>query len=376
MNYFVATETYWSNRTLLFYMFVIIFPFLLMSLPIRNTKMTLRRNHRMPMQLLIVLILLLLVKGVGSTGADLRGGYYDNFLSATSINGMLDTSLEIGYRVLNVLCYNLTGRYSFFIFCVGLLTVLPVIWIINSNRNQVDLNVAIIMYISIYFFPGLSGLRLYIAASISLFVYDALMKKDNKRAILFLFIALAFHRTAFFLLLPIMITMFRKYIKEKMVPIIFVGSMLVLYLARFVLESFTVSSGRYYKYFAEDRVHIGLEQFVYYVPLFAIYYLGKKHEKNQYINYLNMTFLWSFFAFGIYGYIFTALGRLMAYSIWLIIIIPYYSKMIKKGHNLAWRILFDGVVLFYCLSRFIIYIVQYYEIERIMPYTNFLGMIV
>ena len=132
---------------------------------------------------------------------------------------------------------------------------------------------------------------------------------------------------------------------------------------------------RYYIYGAMDSVHIGLEQIVYYSPLFVVYFLTKKYDINRTFSKASFSYLATGFCYGMVGYIIPIFGRVQAIFLPIVIIVPYYIRLFNIKHP-KYKRLINTLVLIYCIARFVIYITQYYVLEDLMPYTTFGGWII
>lgn len=365
----------WSIQTFLLYL-VVIFSCYLSTILLRKYVLFINANYKIKLSigLLISGIILIFVKGFGSTGRDLRTGYYINFLSATSLKEFYDWTLEIGYKILNILIRNITEHYSLFIFLVALLTILPIIYVINKFQKVIDVPSAILLYTCIFFFSGFSPLRNYLASSIALLGFNALVRKKFFKALFYLIVAMTFHFSIIFLLLPYVFVIFKKS-NNKFITICLSSFFCFFYFGRNIIANILSMTERYYIYGATDKIHIGLEQIVYYLPLFFIYFFIKKYDINKTFSKASFSYLATGFCYGMVGYIIPIFGRVQAIFLPIIIIVPYYIKLFNTRYpQYKWFI--NILVLLYCIARFVIYITQYYILEDLMPYTTFLEIII
>lgn len=363
----------WHNSTFFLYLCVIVGSYFITYKTQNQVIISITKKRRFGWEYIVPFILLFL-KALGTTGRDLRSGYYYNFLSATSWGGFRDQTLEPGYRLLNVLVRNITASYPVFIFVVGCLTLYPVIKLLKKYKDEIDLPAAVLMYVSIFFFNSFSPLRMCLAASFGLFAYDAMLERKVGKALLWIMIASSFHTTALVLFIPYFATMAR-ILSRKMIGLSLLVLFLLVYFGRGAITALLTGSERYYIYNSESNVHIGLEQFVYYLPLFFLYYLGRKESENKHFGFVAFVYLATAFCFGMLGYIVSIFGRFRDMFIPLIIIVPYYIKRTKKrypNYSRAISLLF----FLYCILRFVIFIVQYYNREDLMPYTNVFGWVI
>lgn len=372
---FTVINIDWYKSTFIFYLSIILGCYLITVLAKRK-RILFARNLGIYTYVwsFLVTIILLFVKGFGTTGRDLRSGYYYNFLSATSLKEFHDQSIEIGYRILNVIVYFISNKYWFFVFIVSLLTVYPVIKVINKYSNKLDIPVAILMYTSIFFVNGFSPLRMALAATLALYAFDAMVENKPLKALCWIIISSCFHITVLILIIPYFFSMAKNF-DRKMIILSLIIFFIAVYFGRNNITLFMSESERYYLYSNFEHIHIGLEQFVYYIPLFLLFFYGQKNDNDRQFARVSFSYIAMGLFCGLLGYIISIFGRLQALFLPLVIIIPYYCKLYKERFPKKKKLL-NFLVLFYCIARFVIYITQYYNLEDLMPYTNIFGWII
>lgn len=372
---FTVVNVDWYTSTFIFYLSIILGCYLI-ALLVKRRKIMFNKNlgiYTYAWSFLLTIILLF-VKGFGTTGRDLRSGYYYNFLSAASLKVFRDQTLEIGYRILNVVIHFISDKYWFFVFVVSVLTVYPMIKIIKKYSNNIDIPVAVLMYTSIFFVNGFSPFRMALAATIALYAFDAMVENKPLKALCWIMLGSCFHITVLVLIVPYFFSMARSF-NKKLTALSLLTFFALVYLGRNSIAAFMSGSERYYLYSSFERVHIGLEQFVYYIPLFLLFFSVQKSDDNRQFSRVSFSYLAMGLCCGLIGYIISIFGRLQMLFLPLIIIIAYYCKLYKERFPKK-RKLLDFLVLFYCIARFVIYITQYYNLEDLMPYTNIFGWII
>lgn len=362
----------WYMSTLMFYL-CIIFGCYFATIKSQN-KVLILLTRRIDLWSAIVSGILLFVKGFGTTGRDLRGGYYYNFSKAVSLKTFPDYTVEIGYRILNVIVRNITKSYSVLVFLVAFLSIYPVISLLKKYKNDIDLPVAVLMYLTIFFFSGLSPIRICLAAAFSLYAFDAMIENHTIKALFWVIFASLFHSAALILIIPFFCLAIRCF-NKKMIGFSLFLLFLSGYLGRKVLTIIMSGSERYSIYSSFDNVHIGMEQLFYFVPLFAVYFIGKKKDINKRFEIIAFLYLSTAFCLGMLGYIVSIFGRFRDVFLPLIFIVAYYTKRLKMMYPKN-KLLINILVITYCIARFYIYISQYYIMEDIMPYTNIWGWII
>ena len=375
MQQFTEVTIEWTQSTFIFYLAIILGCYLI-AVMVRNTNIRLVIRERYPANLFLITIILLFVKCFNTTGADVRGGYAFNFSLATSMAAYYDKTVEIGWQFLMVVINNLTGNYFVFLFVVGLLTVFPVIHFIYKYRKKINVPAAVILYTGIYFINSFSACRQYLSVSLSLFAFDAIIEKKSLKALFWIAVSSLFHVSCLLLIIPYFLSFFRQ-LSKKMIAFSAILFLALFYLSRGSIASLLADHDRYKIYFISDEVHFGFEQIVYYTPLFFLLYLCRKDRANRYFSRVVYIYLVTGFLFGMCSYILPIFGRLQPVFMPIIIFIPYYIKWYKDHHySKTKKTLLNMVVVFYAAARFVIWIVQYYNGEDLMPYTNMFGKII
>lgn len=336
----------------------------------RNKTGTGRNRKKIYLDVLLVGLMLLCVKGFLACGVDILGGYKFNFESASSLSSVYDQSLEIGYRLLNVIVYNAAHDYRVFIFICAAITLLPVLYLVNKYHESIDVPVTLFLYTAIFYFPGFSGMRLYMAASIGLLSADFMRQRKPYKALLCLLIACLFHTSAFCLLLPY-VFLFFKQIDKKLA----VTCMLAFFCAVYVLkDSFAVMmTGRYANYEIAEEAAIGFQQFAYFIPIYVLLVLCYRIQKDKEESKFAVVYTTAGFVMGLIGYLITILGRAFGLFSYIVFIIGIYIHKVKKVQKKT-GIILDIIILAYGFLRFWIYLSGYYVSEGIMPYINIWGM--
>lgn len=370
---FTQINVDWYTSTFLFYLGLIIGCYVI-TIVTQNKPVVGFSGRRSYLWSLIVPFVLLFVKGFGTTGRDLRNGYFYNYMNATSLSSFPDYTVETGYRVLNVIIRNITTQYWVLVFVIACLSIYPVIAILKKYKDRIDLPAAILLYMSIFFFNGFSPLRMCLAAALGLFAFDAMAEKRTIKALIWIIIASLFHTSSLVLIIPYFFSSI-KGLNKKMIAFSLTAFFLVGYLGRASLTSMLAENDRYYIYSSFDSVHIGFEQIIYFFPLFIIFYYGRKCDADKHFSILAFSYLSTAFCFGMLGYVFSIFGRFRDMFVPLIIIVPYYVRLLKKKYPGYQRII-NIMFWVYCIARFYIYISQYYISEDLMPYTNIFGWVV
>ncbi len=367
----------WVQGTFIFYITLIIGCYIVsrMMSPIIFKINTSRFKNA---AIVFPLVVLLCTKGFALCGTDLVGGYKYNFESAVSMKTFMDQSVEIGYRFINVIVRQFTSEYKIFVFICALLTIAPLLYVLRKYKDNINVPIAILMYSSVFFLPGISLMRIYIASSICLLSFDALLERKWLKAVLLVFVASTIHITAIVMLIPCLLSVFK--VNRKIFTATVFGAILMLYVGRRAILSFLL--GRYSVYSVSDKISIGTEWIWYYIPLSMLYFYIMRKLKNKPVDQkLTDTIrLFKFSSFWILIGIFFSLsqyavnifGRLVAFTLPLILFVASGLDILLRLNDKKYRlILFLSII--YCILRFVIYIKGYYLLDGIMPYINCFG---
>lgn len=366
--------SYWSNNTLLLYLLIICFSFILGYLSNKEKIYDKYGKKQLPFCLTIVFIILCFFKGFGCSGTDLNGGYKIYFNSATSFNAVADPTVEIGYRVLNVIIRQFTSNFQILVLIVTVLTLLPVFWFIWKYRDKVDISVLLLLYVSIFYFQSFSLMRIYLASSFGLIAFDAMISKKKIRALLFIILANLFHVSTIILFVPYFVLLFRQKNNNKVMFVTCLILVLALVALRNSFQAFF--TGRYSVYsVSSGNGGLGIAQLFYISPFFFLSFWGNKYMRDKKITNIFMAYILCSFAVGTLSYFIDIFGRMQIVFLPLIYIGARYSKIfedkypkLKKWLLLCW--------VMYAMIRFFIYIYGYYSLDGIMPYQNCFGWIV
>lgn len=367
----------WVQSTFIFYISLMLVCYT-MSVVFTSIKFRINAWKLENTSIIVPLLILLCVKGFAFCGVDLISGYKYNFESATSMKAFRDQSVEIGYRFINVAVRQFTSNYAIFVFIIAVLTIFPVFYVLRKYRNSINIPVAIMMYGAVFFLPGISQVRIYLASAICMFAFDALFEKKYLKAVVLVFVASAIHITAIVILVPCLFFVFK--VNRKLFVAVLLLAIAVLYVGRGAISSFL--TGRYVVYSVSNEVSFGTEWIWFYLPMILFYFYiikilrktSSEHISSESIRLFNYSSIWILMGafFSLAQYAFNIFGRLVAYTLPLILFVASGLNILKllnrKKYNLMLLLTVGYIVL-----RFIIYIIGYYMLDGIMPYINCFG---
>ena len=370
----------WHDTTYLFYLSVIVLAWLLSNILKKYSITT--RYHKCHLGVVIPLFVLFFVKAFSACGTDLLGGYHADFMSSTSWAEYHDHSMEIGHILLNILVRAYVADYPVMVFLYAVITFAPVYYLINKYFKEIDAPFTIAAYAAIFLLPGISLIRIYLAASLSLMSFDAIKDGKTLRSLLFIFVASLFHISAISVLIPWFAAWRR--IRMRTFALVLCFGVILLYTGKELFSIFF--EGRYALYSFSESLDIGVAQMFYNIPLILVYLYSRnlkdsaellKNDNTSAFCLSDVSFYWVLFAFfiGMISYAIPILGRIAAFSVPIIFLLGaglYRIKMASVRSYFIVAIAVSG----YLLVRYHYYISEYYILDGIMPYVNIFGWII
>ncbi|AYP98612.1 EpsG family protein [Limosilactobacillus fermentum] len=361
----------WSNSTFYFYLCIPCVCLLLSKLDLHNDVIVsnnIKSDTNLRLGTFMASLILACVKCFSNTGIDVQGGYKFQFFSSNSLSGTSDDTVEIGFRALNFLIYHLGKNYNLLLFIYGLITLMPVIYFITKYNRNIDVGITIFLYSTMFFFQGFSLMRLYLASSIALFSMNDLAHEKYCKSILWLLIAISFHRSTMILLIVII------FYRMKQMRI-WVGTLISLIMLgiSIVLRSTIINgfSGRYEIYKLQSMSsELGFALLFKYIPLFFLLWYVSRHKIGEKYIKLSYYIILIGFEFDALSYFIQIVGRMQGVFLPIIFIVGYYiHSMKKRSVKMTLGIFF----ICYGMVQLIMYIRGYYAIDGLMPYTSYLN---
>lgn len=358
----------WSNITFIFYSLIIAVSALITMFS--KTKIRLYRK-KYNLAILLFSLLIILIKGFNTTGRDISkiGGYYYNFLSATSYDNFMDKGIEIGFKSITILIRNITPNYNIYLFLIALATVIPIVSFLRKHESEIDLFSTVLIYMSVFFYSSFSPIRQCLAASIGLLAFDSMLEKKKAKSFAWIVVACSIHTSSVILIITYVL-FFLKELNKKMIMLIVVAVFLIMFAGKSSIIAMFFSNQRYTGYVTLGS-KIGMEQIVYHTPLIVLLHCCRKLSNKENLK-LNFCYEITSLCFGMLGYIISIFGRFYLTFLPLMYIVGYNIRLLKIAHP-KYRIIINIILILYCSLRFWMFISQYYNLEDLMPYTNMIG---
>lgn len=363
----------WDYNTLYLYFFLLIASYILGLLSqyakplFINDGLILSRNNKARKEYSYFLfILLLLVSGLRMVGTDylVYKDIYD--YSTTKYSG--DYSIEPGYLLLNKIIFLMRIPFEGAIFIFSFFTIYFVFRSIKYYSGGIAISLAFMAYVALYYLPGFNMMRMYLAASITLFSYNYLITGQIRKFFILFSSAVFIHYSAMFFILPAVgVLVFNKN-KKVFWALFFIGWFLAFRIASIFSELTLIDRWVHYAEGIESENSSGLLHWITNVPLIALYiYASKKIPENRHLSSL-IVFSVCELLIGLLSYKITILGRsLVYYNTLFIIIIPVIIRDLEIKHT-RWNKIIKWSFIVYLFFRFNLYLSEYLYLDGIMPY--------
>ena len=284
---------------------------------------------------------------------------------ANAFNSVVPT--EVGFNLFVVFLNNLCNDNQFFIFVTTALTLSLVFY--KIYKSSPDKSFSVLLFLFLYFYTYINGIRQSIAAAIIFCLYDRI--KNNNFKMVFLCIILSLIHSSALLMIPMLYVVRGNVFNNK------IKLLMCLALCAIFVPSIT---NRLFELVLNDKYLMTLDVvekgtsairiIVNSVPCVLglwFYYNKKDKLENEEVKMLNLILV--DFAIVIFSISSTYFARMSIYtSIFSIIYMPYLiRKIFRKNSYLAARYI---VILFY-LVYFVYQTLVYYNFGYLREFTLF-----
>lgn len=254
----------------------------------------------------------------------------------------VDRSMEVGYLLLNKIVRVFTSEAQWLLVIVAFATCYLMAKFVYDNCSKVFLPTYIIMCESLYM-QSFNLARQTLAIAIGLQAYTLLKEKSKHsiiKAIITIFIAFLFHKSAIvlFMIIPLWV------IKDdrRGMKYIIMGSISAPFLVTVASKFIAVIIPRYGGYFENNywEANVGGVIILWIIELFMILYIFRKYKNRDGKEIFVATACIAFYiSFELIGLKYTIFTRITLYfRAFLIFLFPYFIKYLKPKCRLAYRI--------------------------------------
>ena len=367
-------QSNWDISTLYFYFSLVIFTSVIgylaqhskSLLTYQNPRLGFRK-HQLNHELFFAMFLvLLLISGFRRIGADYLN-YKDIFIASTTENAIY-FSIEPGFLLVNKILSAIGLNFEVAIFIFSFTTIILVFAAIRDYANKINVSLALMAYVSLYYLPSFNMVRMYLAASIILYSYKFFLRGQMKKYLIVLSLTLFIHFSVFLFFFPIIgIWMFNKN-KYWFWGVYVIGFILAFKAISMFSELTLIDRYTHYAEAGETEDSLGILHWIINIPIFVLYLYARKKIPNS--PYLSSLLVLTFceFLIGLLSYKIIILGRsLVYYNVLFIVIIPIVIQQLKQRHT-RWCSIVAQTYYIYLFCRFYLYLKEYLYLDGIMPY--------
>lgn len=320
-------------------------------------------------RLIFFITLLLGFRGV-NTGTDTiqyYRMYEDNLANLLFIEG----GVEPGYILISHAIGCITPSVQMFMYVISSCIVWLVMATIRKYQSNLDVSIAVFMYVAVFYFQAFNMMRICISASILLYGIKYLEGRNFKMYNLLVLICTTIHMSSIIMLLP-SISLWAYYKNRKLTIIGLVMLILTLGSLSMYFADY-IQIARYANYLdvaKEEQGGAGLMLYFEYLPfIFVLYWIRKYRYSEDPWSAISVVFILTGFLFRLLAYYVPMAGRLYVYYMPLfLVILPYHINKISLAKpRYSMRISF--FVFSYAVIRLHMYFSSYLASDGIMPYT-------
>lgn len=326
--------------------------------------------------LFLASLFLIFFKGFCVSGVDVKigGGYYKNFMSATSLSSFRDGSTELGYRLLTVGVRGLTDSYGIYLLIVSAVSIVPVIYVLWKLRKDINLSFALMGYALIFIVTGMSAMRQFMAVGLGVLAVFYYFTKRYGHFVAAFVLAVSIHTSALCLILLLGFSL----VKNRRWLQLFIAFLVVALCVVGRVAIGSLFTGRYAVYTVGDNLDFGAAVLLKYVPiaLLLIAVENRILSSSSDCALLRDRFdnCWTVLVFSacmaLIGYVVGIFGRAESFSAPIVIVIAYLIRQCEDERY--FRIPIKGLVFCYFLFRFLLYMNDGYLAEGLMPYLSWI----
>lgn len=265
--------------------------------------------------------------------------YYDYLAGNGSLLLVNRDSLDFGYYLLNVLVIKLGGNFQLVLFLASVITFYALRKAILPYKEKISLGLATFVFMLMYYQASFNIVRQMMAATIVLYAFQFIIKREPKHFVFWVFIAALFHKTA---IVAFPFYLFSNVVIRKRYKLLIVAFYVVFFYAVFNFDRFTGllnyidSSGYYSNYLRKvSSFSFSVGLLIRTVPyIVSVLLMWKRIQGDRILGvFLNSFLLGSILRLIVYMTQFDADRIALYFLMPQVIFIPYLTKYYKK----SWR---------------------------------------
>lgn len=313
-----------------------------------------------------IFIVLFFFSAFRDVGVDLPT-YRSIFNDSTSAYST-DFSIEPGFLYINKILKTIGCNANIAISLFSFITIFLVFKTVRIYVGQLNIALSLLAYATIYYFPSFNMVRMYLAASVTLYLYRYFIEGKLKIFFLLYLLTCTIHYSAILFLIPICaVLLYKKY--HNWFWIVYLVGAILAFKAISILSEIPIFE-RYEHYTSIGGIEnsFGMLHWLINIPLLSLYvYARRKIPNNPHLSSL-LVFTMCELLIGLLSYKVMMLGRsLVYYNILFIIIVPIIIRQLVIKH-VKWGKCITWIYALYLIYRFYLYLIEYLYLDGIMPY--------
>ena len=292
---------------------------------------------------------------------------YIEIYQYSNIKNTPNNGVEKLFVLLNTLINFIVPYKQFCIIFFSFIIIFLIYKTIYYFSSKISISVAIMGYVSIFYFQSYNLMRISLASAIMFFCFKYLYNKQYIKYLVGLLLALNIHFSSIIYIFPIFLLLVYKRSILFFYIIVIVAIISTIYFSDLI--SSLVTYERYLNYFqTNEKSNIGLLVIINHIPVLAMLLYSKRLNLEKELIAIFTVFTFASFIIGLLSYSISIIGRLYIYFTYpFLLFIPYFLYNLKmEKPKIYWIIL--PFVFIYFIFRFVIYMQQYLFIDGIMPY--------
>jgi len=292
--------------------------------------------------------------------------------------------VEPGFRMLCVLIKLIVSDARIGIGLIKTITLLLIFITIYKFRDRIHIGLALLAYVSIFYFESYSLIRSNLAAAMVLFSIALIIEKKNIFALTIMILSMTIHYSAAISLVFYFIFIgLRKINVRKLVIIMLTAALFMVFLSDTVLRylSYNVSYFAKYRNYIATGSSFGIMQIIYYIPIFITIFYTYSNQKTT-TQHCSIILVFMGLAIALIGYRSGMVSRMNVYFLYnYVILIPYFVFQVKlrywtrndkeilyisRNYKLGYQLTLV-IALFYFCVRFILDTTGYMNASGIYP---------
>ena len=265
----------------------------------------------------------------------------------------VDRSMEVGYLLLNKCIRIFTSNAQVLLIVVAFATCHLMAKFVYDNCRKVFLPTYIVLCESLYM-QSFNLARQTLAIAIGLQAYTLLKERSRHsiiKAIIVIFVAFLFHKSALVLLLLIPLYLVKD--DRKGMKYIIIGSIAMPFFVTTISKLIFIIIPRYAGYFENNywEVNAGGVILLWIIELFMVLHIFKKYKNSDGKEIFIATACIAFYiSLELVGLKFTVFTRITLYfRTFLIFLFPYFSRYLRPKSRLMYRIGLIGLLSIFFL---------------------------